>query len=91
MILFMGSAFSERFFPMMADVSTGRCGIHQDHVTGLDEPTENRFIGIGSADGPDFGVIAFEQDFQVGFQLILNFIDIGGSPVIPFSGMPFAA
>ncbi len=55
--------FSKRPFPVMADMAAGRSRVDHNHITGADKTAENRLVGIGAADGPDLGVIAFEKDF----------------------------
>ena len=75
-------------FLVVADMTTGWCGIDHYHIPWADETTENSFIGIGAADRPYFGVVALKKNLQIDFQLIFNFINIGCSSIIPLTRMP---
>ena len=68
--------FPQGSFLVMTDVTAGRRGINHHHVTRTEHTTKDRFVGIGATDRSDFGVIAFEQNFQIGLKLIFYFIDI---------------
>ena len=63
-------------------------GIDHHHVPLAEQAAENRFVGIGAANGSDLGMITLEHDFKIGLELVLNFVNIGSAAVVAFSWMP---